>query len=48
MTPERAAECRRAGAAGIAAIGAFLPEGAAPGALGVAAAVRAFREALAL
>jgi thiamine-phosphate diphosphorylase len=46
ITPERAAACRRAGAAGIAAIGAFLPEGTAPGALGVAAAVRAFRVAL--
>ena len=46
MTPEHARECRRAGAAGIAAIGAFLPEGTAPGALGVDAAVRAFREAL--
>ena len=31
---------------GIAAISAFLPEGTAPGALGVAAATRAFRAAL--
>jgi thiamine-phosphate diphosphorylase len=47
VTPERAAACRRAGAAGVAAIGAFLPAGSAPGALGVAAAARAFRAALA-
>jgi thiamine-phosphate pyrophosphorylase len=47
ITPERAAACRRAGARGVAAIGAFLPEGTAPGALGVTAAVRAFRAALA-
>jgi thiamine-phosphate pyrophosphorylase len=47
LTPARARECRAAGAAGIAAIGAFLPEGRAPGALGVAEAVRQFRRALA-
>jgi thiamine-phosphate pyrophosphorylase len=47
ITPGNARECWRAGAAGIAAIGAFLPEGCAPGAIGVAAAVRAFRAALA-
>ena len=46
VTPDRAAACRRAGAAGIAAIGAFLPAGTGPGALGVTGAVRAFRAAL--
>jgi thiamine-phosphate pyrophosphorylase len=47
VSPERAAACRRAGAAGVAAISAFLPAGTAPGALGVTAALRAFRAALA-
>jgi thiamine-phosphate diphosphorylase len=37
--------CARAGAAGAAAIGVFLPEGTEPGARGVRAAVRALREA---
>lgn len=46
VTPAGARECRRAGAAGIAAIGAFLPAGSAPGALGPRAAVLAFRDAL--
>lgn len=45
IDPERAAACAAAGAGGVAAIGAFLPRGAEPGALGVAAAARAFREA---
>jgi len=45
VSPERAAECRQAGAAGIAAIGIFLPPGAAPGALGPRAAVMALRDA---
>ena len=43
---ERAARCRRAGAAGVAAIGLFLPPGRAPGALGIAAATAALRAAL--
>ncbi len=46
ITPGNAGECRRAGASGIAAISPFLPEGSAPGALGIRAAVRAFRAAL--
>ena len=46
ITPENARACRSAGAVGIAAISAFLPVGTAPGAIGVHAAVRAFREAL--
>jgi thiamine-phosphate pyrophosphorylase len=47
LTPNRAAECRAAGAAGVAAIGPFLPEGSAPGALGIRAAAGAFRRAMA-
>jgi len=45
VTPERVADCRDAGAAGIAGIGIFLPPGRAPGALGPRAAVVAIREA---
>jgi len=45
VTPERVAECRRAGAAGIAAIGIFLPPGRVPGALGPRAAAAALRGA---
>lgn len=44
VTPERVAECRDAGAAGVAAIGIFLPPGRAPGALGPHAAAIALRE----
>ena len=46
ITPARAAEARLAGAAGVAAIGVFLPPGRAPGAMGVAAAVGALRAAM--
>jgi len=45
LTPARASVCRAAGAAGIAAIGAFLPPGSLPDALGPADAIRAFRAA---
>lgn len=47
VEPAHAAACLAAGARGIAAIGAFLPEGRARGALGVDRAVAAFRDALA-
>jgi thiamine-phosphate pyrophosphorylase len=47
IEPANAAACVAAGARGIAAIGAFLPEGLARGALGVKRAVPAFRHALA-
>ncbi len=46
MTPERAAAARAVGAAGVAAIGVFLPPRLAPGALGPADAVRALRAAM--
>jgi thiamine-phosphate diphosphorylase len=46
MTPERAARCVAAGAAGVAGIGVFLPVGRAPAAMGAAAAVTALRAAL--
>ena len=45
ITPARAGLCLGAGASGVAAIGAFLPEGRSPDALGPARAVQAFREA---
>ena len=45
ISPSRAAACRDAGAAGIAAIELFLPPGRMPGALGPAAAVSAIRAA---
>jgi thiamine-phosphate diphosphorylase len=46
ITPERAALARTAGAAGVAAIGVFLPPGRHPSALGVRNAVRALRTAM--
>jgi thiamine-phosphate diphosphorylase len=46
VTPDNAGACCRAGAAGVAAIGAFLPADLAPAAWGAAAAVRAFRDAM--
>jgi thiamine-phosphate pyrophosphorylase len=46
ITPDRAGECRRAGAAGVAAIGVFLPEGRARGSLGVRRAVGELRAAM--
>ncbi len=46
ITPERAEACVAAGAAGVAAIGVFLPPGRAPGALGPAAAAAALRESV--
>lgn len=45
ITPERVAECRHGGAAGLAAIGIFLPPGRAPGALGPRNAAVALRDA---
>jgi thiamine-phosphate pyrophosphorylase len=48
ITPERARLCLQAGAGGVAAIGAFLPEGRSPEALGPARAVQAFRAAFTL
>lgn len=48
ISPERAAACVEAGAAGIAAIGAFLPPGRARDAMGPQRAVAAFRAALAI
>jgi thiamine-phosphate pyrophosphorylase len=46
ITPARAGRCIASGAAGIAAIGAFLAPGRAPGAMGLSAAARAFRAAM--
>lgn len=46
ITPARAAQAMAAGARGVAAIGAFLPPGLAPGALGVVEAARALRAAV--
>jgi len=46
IDPSRAAACRAAGAAGIAAIGIFLPDGRAPEAMGITRAVEALRAAM--
>jgi thiamine-phosphate diphosphorylase len=46
ITPDRVPACIRAGAAGVAGIGIFLPEGRAADAMGVAPAVAALRTAL--
>jgi thiamine-phosphate pyrophosphorylase len=46
MTPERAGQCARVGAAGVAAIGAFLEPGQDPAGLGLQTAATAFREAM--
>lgn len=46
VTPDRARLCLRAGAAGVAAIGVFLPPGVRTGALGPARAVRELRAAI--
>ncbi len=46
MTPERAGQCVKAGAAGVAAIGAFLHPGQDSTGLGLQAAATAFREAM--
>ena len=43
VTPDTVGACRAAGAAGVAAIGVFLPPGRAPGALGPKAALAAIR-----
>jgi len=47
ISPDRARACLDAGAAGVAAIGAFLPPGRARDAVGVYAATAAFRTAMA-
>jgi thiamine-phosphate diphosphorylase len=46
ITPERSGAVVAAGAAGVAAIGAFLPAGRHPGALGPVRAAEAFRAAM--
>ena len=46
IDPARAARCFSAGAAGVAAITIFLPEGRAPLAMGVRGAIAALRHAL--
>jgi thiamine-phosphate diphosphorylase len=47
IDPDRAASCVAAGAAGVAAISIFLPQGRAPLAMGVARAVETLRHAMA-
>jgi thiamine monophosphate synthase len=46
ITPGRAAACVEAGAAGVAAIGLFLPEHRSSGALGVRRATRELRASM--
>ena len=46
ITPASARECRQAGAAGVAAIGLFLPEGREPGSIGARRAVAELRAAM--
>jgi len=46
LTPARARACIGAGAAGVAGIGVFLPEGHEPGALGLSRAIAEIRAAL--
>ena len=46
ITPDRMTTVQRAGAAGIAAIGLFLPAGTEPGALGVRTAIMTLRAAM--
>jgi len=46
IDPARAAACRAAGAAGIAAIGVFLPDGREQGAMGITHAVEALRASM--
>jgi thiamine-phosphate pyrophosphorylase len=48
ITPARATACVAAGAAGVAAISLFLPEGRAPGSLGIVRAVGELRAAFGL
>jgi thiamine-phosphate diphosphorylase len=47
IDPTNAGACRKSGAGGVAAIGLFLPHGRTPGSMGVAAAARALRAAMA-
>jgi thiamine-phosphate pyrophosphorylase len=47
VVPSNTGACLAAGASGVAAIGVFLPTGREPGSMGVAAAVAAFRDAMA-